>query len=230
MSCFFKNQSNMSTKALPPKKTAGQSAPIDILRNDAARLYTHIHPFLVLGLFAASFKSTVADPVTSIARLTIPLAVIQCVYAVLCIPTSDTAMPSQATNPGTSGSDAAPGASMTRAVSGFRRKGGSGSKATIGSKVIVSIPLLRRPRVSSERLTQSSHSDRDTRNYPFHRPRDTTFHYPPRPPRCSSHNTSHPHSASGHALSSSFHDTALLRAWCFRREMAGTCVSVLADR
>lgn len=130
----------MSTKASATRKVAGRSDPIDLLRSNAGNVYTHAHPFLVLGVFAASFRSTVADPVSSIARLTIPLALLQCVYAVICIPTLSPAAQSQLAGSGKASSDAASSISSLRGIPGFRRKAGAGGKiqTSLGSKVIVS--------------------------------------------------------------------------------------------
>ncbi|KAF1966380.1 hypothetical protein BU23DRAFT_518149 [Bimuria novae-zelandiae CBS 107.79] len=75
-----------STKPPPP------SHPIDVLNNDTARLYTHIHPVLVLSLYAFQFKAIVADPIPALTRTLIPLSILQIAYVAICLPpTGDTA-------------------------------------------------------------------------------------------------------------------------------------------
>jgi len=68
------------TKPRPP------ASPIDILNNDTARLYTHIHPILVLSLYAFQFPSIVADPVPALTTTLIPLSILQIAYVALCLP------------------------------------------------------------------------------------------------------------------------------------------------
>lgn len=68
------------TKPRPP------ALPTDILNNDTARLYTHIHPVLVISLYALQFPSIVAEPVAALATALIPLSILQIAYAALCLP------------------------------------------------------------------------------------------------------------------------------------------------
>ncbi|KAI4179366.1 MAG: hypothetical protein L6R41_007887, partial [Letrouitia leprolyta] len=53
-----------------------------------ARLYHHIHPTLVLSLFYFSFSALVADPVSTLYKLCLPIAVFQGFYCVLCLPSA----------------------------------------------------------------------------------------------------------------------------------------------
>lgn len=62
------------------------AAPIEPLHNDTARLYTHVHPILVLSLFAYSFRSFVADPVPALLSTLPLLAVLQIVFVVVSLP------------------------------------------------------------------------------------------------------------------------------------------------
>ncbi|KAI4191987.1 MAG: hypothetical protein LQ348_003316, partial [Seirophora lacunosa] len=48
----------------------------------------HIHPALVLSLFYLSFSALVADPVSTLIRLCFPIAALQGLYSVLCLPTA----------------------------------------------------------------------------------------------------------------------------------------------
>ncbi|ORY17092.1 GPI biosynthesis protein Pig-F [Clohesyomyces aquaticus] len=60
--------------------------PIEILNNETARIYTHIHPVLVLSLYALRFKAIVADPVPALTNTLIPLGVMQIAFAAICLP------------------------------------------------------------------------------------------------------------------------------------------------
>jgi phosphatidylinositol glycan class F len=67
-----------------PKPSA--AAPIEPLKNDVARLYTHIHPVVVLSLYAFRFNAIVADPVPALLNILAPLAVLQIAYVAVCLP------------------------------------------------------------------------------------------------------------------------------------------------
>lgn len=60
--------------------------PTNLLPTSIARTYSHVHPVLVFGLFMSSFSALVFDPVTSLTTLLPPLAVLQAVYCILCLP------------------------------------------------------------------------------------------------------------------------------------------------
>ncbi|KAJ4295032.1 Glycosylphosphatidylinositol (GPI) anchor assembly protein [Kalmusia sp. IMI 367209] len=68
------------TKPRPP------ASPIDTLNNDAAHLYTHLHPILVLSLYAYQFRSIVADPIPGLTTTLIPLSILQIAYVAICLP------------------------------------------------------------------------------------------------------------------------------------------------
>ena len=72
-----------ASKARPPTAPA---TPVDILNNDTARLYTHLHPILLLSLYAFQFKAIVADPVTTLFNTLIPLGILQIAYVAICLP------------------------------------------------------------------------------------------------------------------------------------------------
>lgn len=72
---------NAATKPLTSTTT-----PIEPLNNDAARVFTHIHPVLVLSLFAYSFNSLVADPVSTLLNTLAPLALLQILFVAVCLP------------------------------------------------------------------------------------------------------------------------------------------------
>ena len=60
--------------------------PIEPLNTDAARIYTHIHPILVLSLYAYKFNYLVADPVPTLLSTLLPLAVLQIAFVAVCLP------------------------------------------------------------------------------------------------------------------------------------------------
>ncbi|KAI4122166.1 MAG: hypothetical protein LQ338_005974 [Usnochroma carphineum] len=70
----------------PSRKFTPTSTPIPLLPTSTAHLYHHIHPILVLSLGYLSFPALVADPVSTLFRLLFPVAALQAVYCVLCLP------------------------------------------------------------------------------------------------------------------------------------------------
>jgi phosphatidylinositol glycan class F len=60
--------------------------PIEPLKNDMARLYTQIHPILVLSVYALKFPALVADPVQTLLVTLVPLAVLQIAFVAICLP------------------------------------------------------------------------------------------------------------------------------------------------
>lgn len=68
------------------KKAKIPSTAIDILNNDTAKLYTHIHPIIVLSLYAFKFPSIVKDPVPALTNTLIWLGILQIAYAAICLP------------------------------------------------------------------------------------------------------------------------------------------------
>jgi phosphatidylinositol glycan class F len=74
---------NANATSKPQPSTA---PPIEPLKNDAARLYTHIHPILVLSVYALKFPALVADPVPTLLSTLAPLAVLQIAFVAVCLP------------------------------------------------------------------------------------------------------------------------------------------------
>jgi phosphatidylinositol glycan class F len=68
------------TKPRPPAN------PIDILNNDTSKLYTHLHPILVLSLYAYRFQAIVANPVPALTSTLVPLSILQIAYVAICLP------------------------------------------------------------------------------------------------------------------------------------------------
>lgn len=56
------------------------------MKNDTARLYTHVHPILVLSVYAFKFPALVADPVSTLLSTLAPLAVLQIAFVAICLP------------------------------------------------------------------------------------------------------------------------------------------------
>jgi len=81
-----RNPATMTEAESKPRKLLSTSLPIEILPTDTARLYTYIHPFLVLGVYYLRFSALVADPVSTLLTSLIPLSVLQISYAVTCLP------------------------------------------------------------------------------------------------------------------------------------------------
>lgn len=74
-----------TTKA-KSRKLVPISQPISVLSTDVARIYTHIHPILILSLYYLCFPSLVADPVSTLKQALAPLAHLQITYCVVCLP------------------------------------------------------------------------------------------------------------------------------------------------
>lgn len=72
------------------------ATPIEPLNTDIARIYTHVHPILVLSLYAYKFNDLVADPASVLLGTLLPLAVLQIGYVAVCLPpTSGTSSAAQ---------------------------------------------------------------------------------------------------------------------------------------
>jgi phosphatidylinositol glycan class F len=61
-------------------------APIEHLKNDTARIYTHLHPFVILSIYVYKFQDIVADPVPALLSILAPLAVLQIAFVAICLP------------------------------------------------------------------------------------------------------------------------------------------------
>jgi phosphatidylinositol glycan class F len=108
--------------------------PTSLLDNDLARVYTHIHPLVVLSIYFLSFKLVVADPVSALLSLLLPLAGLQVVYIVLCLPPTG--------SHSVAGHGGKPGPVKG---AGQGKKGGKGkAEVTLGMKVIVRVLYVLR--------------------------------------------------------------------------------------
>ncbi|KAI9664893.1 MAG: Glycosylphosphatidylinositol (GPI) anchor assembly protein [Bathelium mastoideum] len=92
----------MSTKGTSRAPTTGfTTGPIEIRATDAARLYTHVHPALLLAGYFVQFRSIVADPVVALTSGLLPLSLLQISYLITCLPVAGTgsATPSSKSSP-----------------------------------------------------------------------------------------------------------------------------------
>lgn len=64
------------------------SQTIPLLPTETARVYTHLHPALLLGALYIIFLRLVEDPVTTLLWAVPPLAVLQSLYCAICLPPS----------------------------------------------------------------------------------------------------------------------------------------------
>lgn len=107
--------------------------PVQLQSSTASRVYTHIHPILVLSLFYSRLSATVADPVTSLLQLLGPVAFLQVLYSILCVPISSTPT-SKSSKP-----------SSTQPQQ-HRKPKAAGRGTSLLSRVFVSAPEPRRQR------------------------------------------------------------------------------------
>jgi phosphatidylinositol glycan class F len=86
----------MSVASASVKPEKPRYAPTNVVDNDAARLYNHLHPLVILSSYLVQFRPIVANPVGSLAALLFPLNILQVVYVVLCLqPTGSSPNPPQ---------------------------------------------------------------------------------------------------------------------------------------
>ena len=115
------------TTETKPRKITPISQPISVLPTDIARIYTHIHPILILALYYLCFPSLVADPVSTLKKALAPLAHLQITYCVVCLP------PSKASSTPPTTVSATPKKKKVQFV-----KPAANPPASLGSRIIVS--------------------------------------------------------------------------------------------
>jgi phosphatidylinositol glycan class F len=69
-----------------PQEEKPPAAPVEVVDTDFSRIYTHIHPILVLSLYTFSFPAIVADPIQGLTYALPWLLVLQIAYAAICLP------------------------------------------------------------------------------------------------------------------------------------------------
>ncbi|PGH04782.1 phosphatidylinositol glycan, class F [Blastomyces parvus] len=128
----------------PPHKPSSPSShaqlhpPISILSAPLAQAYAHIHPLLLLSCFALSFRALVDDPVSTLLGSLAPLALMQGIYVIICLP---------AATGGSSGDGGSPKGRNTGSGKTGARKRLGGAKIipallSINLPVILGTPLL----------------------------------------------------------------------------------------
>ena len=70
----------------PRRKLQPTSQTIAVLSTNTAQAYTYIHPILILTLYYLCFPSLVATPVSTLKSALAPLAHLQIIYCVVCLP------------------------------------------------------------------------------------------------------------------------------------------------
>jgi phosphatidylinositol glycan class F len=117
--------------AAPSTPNNPPALPIDPLPTDLARLYTHIHPLLLLSLFAWRFDALVADPASVLLSSLLPVAVLQVAYVAVCLPPTS----------GSSSSAAVIRRKVGGGGGGEKKKGGQTTGVGgVGGSVVVRMP------------------------------------------------------------------------------------------
>ncbi|GAB7350348.1 hypothetical protein MBLNU459_g0978t2 [Dothideomycetes sp. NU459] len=79
----------MAAPASKSVKAPSSSLPIEAFDDAFARIYTHVHPMLLLGVFYMQFTSLVRDPIEALPRIALAVAGLQTVYICVCLPSSN---------------------------------------------------------------------------------------------------------------------------------------------
>jgi phosphatidylinositol glycan class F len=69
-----------------PDQLTLKSQPVELLTTDLARIFTNVHPVLLLSAYYLRFPALVADPVTTLLQSLPVLAALQIAYATCCLP------------------------------------------------------------------------------------------------------------------------------------------------
>jgi phosphatidylinositol glycan class F len=132
-----------STPTAPAEKPS--ALPINILPSPVARIYSVVHPALLLTLCATRFEALVEDPTKELLSTLPWLALIQISYAVICLPPagSTPSTESSASSPaeGKTSPRLPSGPSGARHGKASKRKQHTNSWACIWSRLLVGIPL-----------------------------------------------------------------------------------------
>lgn len=120
----------------PRRKLIPTSQIISVLPTTTAHVYTHIHPILVLTLYYVFFPSLVADPVSTLKKSIAPLAHLQIIYCIVCLPPF-AGSPSPKT-------EAPKTPKKKRVQFAHTAKGPATKPATIASRLVVCCPMSPR--------------------------------------------------------------------------------------
>ncbi|KAI9652331.1 MAG: Glycosylphosphatidylinositol (GPI) anchor assembly protein [Alyxoria varia] len=87
------------------------------LPSTASHTFTHIHTALILALLYSCFSATVADPISSLTQLLLPVALLQGLWCGVCLPSCR------------NGDHGSSGATETAGTPAARKKGATGKSA-----------------------------------------------------------------------------------------------------
>jgi phosphatidylinositol glycan class F len=119
----------MTSTAKP--KAHSSSLPINTLDTSLARLFTHIHPILLLGFYSLRFDALVQDPVSALLASSVPVAALQIAYLVICFA------------PAGAGDGVTSSPPVGKPAKGQRRKAAVvKGEVSVGGRVMVSVPEL----------------------------------------------------------------------------------------
>jgi phosphatidylinositol glycan class F len=121
-------------KSSRPKDPPSYPA-IDIVSAAAAQTYAHIHPALLLSIYALRFRALVADPISTLLTSLPLLAALQMSYVVVCLPAARSrpvATSSESPRSGI-GLGAGTGTLVKLGKGGQKRKQGGGVSKELGS-------------------------------------------------------------------------------------------------
>lgn len=79
----------MTASASKGNKLNAISHPIEPLDDTLASIYTHIHPLVILGVFYYQFDALVENPVVTLPKTAVAVAVLQVLHLCLCLPSSN---------------------------------------------------------------------------------------------------------------------------------------------
>jgi phosphatidylinositol glycan class F len=80
------SQSLLETPPKPTTTTIADPPPVNILSTPAAQTYSHVHPAVLLALYAVRFPALVADPISTLLSDLPIFTVLQVAYVVTCLP------------------------------------------------------------------------------------------------------------------------------------------------
>lgn len=136
----------VNSPTLPQAPVEKPSAPpINILPSQLARIYSFVHPALLLTLGASRFEAVVANPVQELLKDLPWLALLQLFYVILCVPpagsTEAASIENEDKKKAAPRSPSGPTGTLRPGKPGYRRKHSSGKSvwAGIWAKLMVSI-------------------------------------------------------------------------------------------
>ncbi|APA16176.1 hypothetical protein sscle_16g109460 [Sclerotinia sclerotiorum 1980 UF-70] len=69
-----------------------KSFPVEFLPSNLARIVTHVQPAILLSAYYFRFSALVADPIHTLLHSLLPVALLQVIYAVTCLPAAGSNM------------------------------------------------------------------------------------------------------------------------------------------